>query len=567
MTLGVCMIVRNEEENIKDALECAFKFADEVIVVDTGSTDNTPKIAKEIGAKVYHFKWNDDFSAARNESIKHATADYLMWMDADDRVDDENARRLKELKKHLSPTKDESFYVLVQDGEDLKAHFWFSLRIFPNRSGVMFEGRVHEQIIFSLEKLGVKQKFLGIRVLHTGYKDQSALMRKCYRNLRLLLKDDEEHSESFWIKYYIGITLKLLGRIHEGIEYLEKAQKLTPEKSEYWQRHIIMTLAKFLNDIREHRRAREVLEKFSHTNDGYIHLLLAETYEGLGEYEKALDEIEKVRKYGMTVFAIPVGVKFTAMKALAIEGKCFYELGRWGEATEKLEKVVKGIGEREDYEIMSILGECLIRIGRAEEGYKYLVKVCDKIGETPNILINMAVAKDKAGDLKTAEIFLRRALKLDEGNREAKANLGHILMRKGELSGAKDVFESLIENLEVQGDAPDYLESVLIALGNIYSSEGKLENCAVTLETISHILPFRSGAIDSLPEFVDAWCDLAEKKIEQGQIYLGLISLQTAANLLRVCKEDDIEEVISRLKGLTEKIKGKVESIFSVAIQ
>ena len=84
MTLSVCMIVRDEAQVIARSVNCALSVADEVIVVDTGSADDTRKIALSLGAKVYDFEWTDDFSAARNFSFSLASGDYIMWLDADD---------------------------------------------------------------------------------------------------------------------------------------------------------------------------------------------------------------------------------------------------------------------------------------------------------------------------------------------------------------------------------------------------------------------------------------------------------------------------------------------------
>jgi glycosyltransferase involved in cell wall biosynthesis len=113
-TISVCMIAKNEEENIKNSLECARKFADEIIVVDTGSEDATPEIARSMGAKVYFFPWCDDFSAARNESLKYATCDWILWLDADDIIDDVNIERIKELKKFFHQKKMKLIFFLLK---------------------------------------------------------------------------------------------------------------------------------------------------------------------------------------------------------------------------------------------------------------------------------------------------------------------------------------------------------------------------------------------------------------------------------------------------------------------
>ena len=89
MSLSVCLIVKDEEAVIARCLNCAAKFADEIIVVDTGSSDGTVAEVKKFTDEVYFYKWNDDFSAARNFSLEKAGCDFVMWLDADDVISDE----------------------------------------------------------------------------------------------------------------------------------------------------------------------------------------------------------------------------------------------------------------------------------------------------------------------------------------------------------------------------------------------------------------------------------------------------------------------------------------------
>ncbi len=84
--LSVCMIVRDEEKVLSRCLKSVEGIADELIVVDTGSKDNTITIAKDFDARVFHFEWCDDFAAARNESLKHATGDWILQIDADEEL-------------------------------------------------------------------------------------------------------------------------------------------------------------------------------------------------------------------------------------------------------------------------------------------------------------------------------------------------------------------------------------------------------------------------------------------------------------------------------------------------
>lgn len=93
MKLSVCLIVKNEEKVIERCLDCVKKFADEIVVVDTGSTDKTKTLAQKYTDKVFDFVWCNDFSKARNFAFEKATCDYVMWVDADDVISDANAKK------------------------------------------------------------------------------------------------------------------------------------------------------------------------------------------------------------------------------------------------------------------------------------------------------------------------------------------------------------------------------------------------------------------------------------------------------------------------------------------
>ncbi|MDE5863328.1 MAG: glycosyltransferase family 2 protein, partial [Lachnospiraceae bacterium] len=103
ITISTCMIVKNEERLLARCLECVRVFSDEIIIVDTGSTDRTKEIAAGYTDKIYDFQWVNDFSAARNFSFSKATKEYIYVADADEVIDDENIRQILDLKKVLLP--------------------------------------------------------------------------------------------------------------------------------------------------------------------------------------------------------------------------------------------------------------------------------------------------------------------------------------------------------------------------------------------------------------------------------------------------------------------------------
>ena len=147
-TLSVCIIVKNEEETLGRLLDSVIAFADEIIVVDTGSTDKTKEIALNYTQKVYDFEWCDDFSKARNYSFEKATADYIIWLDADDFVPEYSQKLLTLLKDDLI---DEDVVMLPYEiAFDIngKPNFkYFRERIIKNNAGFVWQEPVHEVIV------------------------------------------------------------------------------------------------------------------------------------------------------------------------------------------------------------------------------------------------------------------------------------------------------------------------------------------------------------------------------------------------------------------------------------
>lgn len=144
-TLSVTMIVKNEEDVLARALTCAKKFADEIIVADTGSTDKTVNIAKSFGAKVYTYEWTDDFSAARNFAFEKATCDYVMWLDADDAISGDNCQKIIALKPLLD--KADIWYMKYATAfdKDGKPTFeYWRERVFRRTLGACWTDPVHE---------------------------------------------------------------------------------------------------------------------------------------------------------------------------------------------------------------------------------------------------------------------------------------------------------------------------------------------------------------------------------------------------------------------------------------
>lgn len=148
VTISLCMIVKNEEDVLTRCLKSAVGLADEIIIVDTGSTDRTKEIALEFTDKVYDFDWIDDFAAARNFSFAFAGCEYCMWLDADDIFLEPDRDKFLRLKSTLSPETDVVMmkYNTGFDAEGNVTFSYFRERIVKNKPSMKWNGAVHEVI-------------------------------------------------------------------------------------------------------------------------------------------------------------------------------------------------------------------------------------------------------------------------------------------------------------------------------------------------------------------------------------------------------------------------------------
>jgi glycosyltransferase involved in cell wall biosynthesis/Flp pilus assembly protein TadD len=265
--VSLCMIVKNEEANLSGCLDCVADLVDEIVIVDTGSTDDTKKVAARYGARVFDFLWCDDFAAARNESLRHAAGDWIFWLDADDRVDLENRRELRRLFNGL-PDESAAYMMkcLCQVGEDPGSAWVLDhARLFRNHPQVRWQYRVHEQILPAVLKQGGKMHRADVTIRHGGYQDQSLTRRKEERNLRLLHLDQADYPNSPLVLYNLGKTYYMLGQPIEAISALERSLELS-RPTDSFLRKLYATLVQCHQHLKQSDRAlaacRQGLDRF-----------------------------------------------------------------------------------------------------------------------------------------------------------------------------------------------------------------------------------------------------------------------------------------------------------------
>jgi hypothetical protein len=200
MTLSLVMIVKDEQEMLPGCLEAVKDAVDEMIVVDTGSSDRTVEIARSFGAKVVEFPWNGSFADARNVSIDNASCDWVMYLDADEHMIPEDAPKLRAL---LARTWREAFYLVETNytggDESGAAVTHHALRLWRRRPQYRFEGRIHEQKTHTMPTyLPERFETSTVRMRHYGYlRSRITAKDKSRRNIELLEVESRENPSPF----------------------------------------------------------------------------------------------------------------------------------------------------------------------------------------------------------------------------------------------------------------------------------------------------------------------------------------------------------------------------------
>lgn len=258
--LSLCMIVRDNERTLDAALASARPWVDELIVVDTGSIDRTPEIARAHGATLVEFPWCDDFSAARNESLRHATGQWIFWMDSDDVLPAACGRRLREAISAQPAAGVLGFVMQVHCPGGERGHevtVVDHVKVVRNRPELRFEGRIHEQILPSIRRLGGDVSWLEAHVVHEGAgRTVSGREAKLARDLRLLKLDLAERPDHPFVLFNLGMTLADAKRHDEAVRALTRCIDVS-DPSESHLRKAYALLAEALQGQQEPRAAQK----------------------------------------------------------------------------------------------------------------------------------------------------------------------------------------------------------------------------------------------------------------------------------------------------------------------
>lgn len=345
----LCMIARNEERFLADCILSARAAVDEIVVVDTGSTDRTVEIAESLGAVVLHEPWNDDFASPRNKGLEAATGDWVLVLDADERLVDGAAENIRELVQDAGVCGYHMIMRNIYDGEQTQGVRM--VRLFRNLPEVRWQNRIHEQVTPTLTRAGTAEGLVlsssDVVIEHVGYGTEIMVERgKDERNERIFRAQLAEQPNDIYTLYKFGDFLRRLpdGNV-ESLSILERGLEQVYRLAPHQLREIpyaaeIAALCA-LEHAREDRLdlADEICERaFSCLMPTpNLHYIAAGLALHRGHHDEAIAHYRQCLRYADQVLVVPIQDGITGHVSLTGIAQAWLQKGEHQKARRMLE--------------------------------------------------------------------------------------------------------------------------------------------------------------------------------------------------------------------------------------
>ncbi|MDL2248525.1 glycosyltransferase [Tyzzerella sp. OttesenSCG-928-J15] len=333
------MIVKNEEKNLLKCLDSIHDLVEEINIVDTGSTDKTIEIAKKYTDRIFFFEWINDFSAARNYSFSKATKEYILWLDADDVIYEEDRIKLKELKQTLNPEVDIIYtdYICSKDENGNPLLTISKERIVRRSKNYQWKNKVHEMM-----ELSGKYAFVDFKIHHEPFEAKDSFTR----NEKIIIETMKDNTATVReIGYHIQF-LYVSKEYDEAIECFEKYEK-EYSGNDYFNISVYLSVHMAYLEKMDYEKAYLVLAK----NDSILNTF-AEYHCLLGDFSfNVLKDFDTAIKYYKRALNCKKGIS-TGIKVIALDdyyyfypykamGVCYWEQGKHKDAVVALKKALE----------------------------------------------------------------------------------------------------------------------------------------------------------------------------------------------------------------------------------
>lgn len=555
-TISCCMIVKNEEAFLGACLESIKDFVDEIIVVDTGSTDGTVDIARVFTEKVYFHPWNNSFSEARNQAMSYATGDWILTIDADEELVAGAGTLLRQAVREAGSADAilANVISIYSGGQKTARHN--SERLLRNNGVIHYEGSVHNQVT------GVTQRMMSkIELMHYGYNvEEKKANEKFLRTVELLKHQVHEKPDDPRPHHYLGTSYLSRGMLKESAEESTLAIRLAESQRNndavYLATHHNAARAFFsLRDLNNARHySLNALKIFpDHLDSLYMMALLSAEekqwedalHYGLrflelrDDYENNLEKSDIILnatiKDGGTINLI-VGHAYYARKNedsmymhyqnaydLSEDNKWqawwnigIFHMDRSGDLMLSRKYLDLALGAAPaERAVWYMLAKWNGKTGNDREEKNCLARVFELGSQDVMVLNRLAALSLAAGDLAIATQALDALLNIDSQNYSALCSLGFLHRRQNALDLAMEAFSKAIEVNPQEAEPWFNLGEIALHLGQLDNARHFFEHASkLGKEMLKALLYLCEIELrqDRIVEFVN-WCDLLMKEL------------------------------------------------------
>lgn len=423
--ISLCMIVRNEEAFLADCLKSVRDVVDEVVVVDTGSTDSTPRIAAEYGARVFSFEWCDDFSEARNHSLERASGDWVLVLDADETIAERDAGKIRALARNKADgyiltyrgysRESNDFRWVANDRSYPEGDGWDGwlegrvVRMFRRDERIRFEGAVHESVDRTIASIGGAIFETDIIIHHFHEKKGAARLREkqlqylglCEKNLERFPCSAKTHFDMGLIYHFV------LDDLPKSIFHHKEAVRLDPGFED-----ARMALAFSLYSDGDSRGAARELSALLERNPRHAPALLlcGIILERRGRTDRAIECYERVAELNPNLVDARLNL-----------GTLWLRKGDAARARSEWERVYAL--NPSNARVLLNLGALELREGRYASARRFFEKALERSPESAVLWNNLGALHANLGQRREAVEAFERAVELDPSCEDARRNL------------------------------------------------------------------------------------------------------------------------------------------------
>lgn len=393
-SLSACLIVKNEEINIRGCLESIDLIVNEIIIVDTGSVDDTVKICSEFRkAKIFQYTWINDFANARNFALSKANSDWIFIIDADERIDNNDYEKIL---RAIDIDTIEGYYMLTQNYTNnyLRPDFvpaknnvlaqsyagWVpshKTRLFKNKKAYQFSGKIHETVDQSILDAGARLEEIDVPIHHYGNDQISRDKLAFYKKLALEKIEAEPNNTACY--YELGQIQLTFGEVDDAIETFQKGLDINPHFGDY---------------------------RYGNLN-----------YEIGNIYYRIKNDLEKSLEYYLKTIEIRPGYKYV----YSMIGTIYRKMKQYHLAETYLQEAI--LLEADTPNTYHDLGLIQIAQKKYTEAIEYFLKTVNMAPKYVNAYNNIAIAHHLLGNHDEATYYWNEGLKLDPNHSEILGNM------------------------------------------------------------------------------------------------------------------------------------------------